>query len=48
MDTTSVPDENKSCLIVNRDFNGSMNILKKAKYIMENKELPDYLLYKQK
>ena len=43
--TTSVTDENKPCLIANRDFNGSMNILKKAKCIINNKEIPKYLLY---
>ena len=37
--------ENKLCahILVNRDFNGSMNILQKAKCILANKDIPEYL-----
>ncbi len=33
----------KKNIIMNRDFNGSMNIRKKGKLIMRNKRLPEYL-----
>jgi hypothetical protein len=41
--------ENKLCahILVNRDFNGSMNILKKAKCILANKDVPEYLKRKK-
>ena len=41
-------DEPSKHILVNRNFNGSMNIWKKAKCILNNEELPKYLCRKNK
>jgi transposase len=44
----TVPEGKLNNFVVNRDLNGSMNILKKAKLLLKNKELPDYLIRKKR